>query len=132
MNKAHIIWLICKRAVKIWSWQWLWKVNQMQIHKNKYQMICRRNDSKLWKEKAIISHRFLRDCNAISTLRKRDSNGFKVDATSHENLLLKQFCSEGSMLCMQYLIERNNLSNEALAICMNYQINNSCWWYISS
>ena len=31
----------------------------MQIHINRYQKICRRKDSKLRKEKVIISHRFL-------------------------------------------------------------------------
>ena len=52
-----------KVSVKGWlrPWLWLWKRNQMQVHTNKCQTISRRNDSRLRKEKAIISHISLRD-----------------------------------------------------------------------
>ena len=37
----------------------------MQINTNKYQTICKKNDSKLRKEKVIAGHMFLRGINAI-------------------------------------------------------------------
>lgn len=57
------------------------------------QKICRRKDGNLGNKTAIVSHTFLWDSNAISTLRERDSHCFNFEATSHENLQLKQFSS---------------------------------------
>ena len=41
------------------------------------------------KEKVIISHRFLRDSNAILKPGERNSSCLNVDETSHESLQAK-------------------------------------------
>ena len=61
--------LFSKRPLRLCPWLWLWKRNQMQIHSNRYQVICMRKHSMLRKLKLIISHRVMWCSNAISTAK---------------------------------------------------------------
>ena len=66
-------------------------------------MICRGYDSKLRKEKFIVSQCFLwGSSNAISAPRERESSCLNVDITSHENLQVKQFYNDVVWTLMQY------------------------------
>ena len=67
-------------------------------------MICRRKDSKLSKGKVNINQMFVADSDVISAPKKCNSSSFKVDATSHESLQLKQFSNDIVWRLMQYSI----------------------------
>ena len=77
--------LITKGMLRLWFWLCLWRRNKMQIQANKCQIMFRRNNSELRKEKVTISRRFLQGINTISAPRVRDSS-YKWSNLCHQNL----------------------------------------------